>query len=296
MSNQKLATILHTNLSHAPILTDGEITPKIVREFEKHCNTFFINAKGGVPDNEKVTRILGVFEHPEVSDWTDTDGDRLGKLTFPEFMKEFRRQFLLPNWEQTVQTQMLGTHLDPDKHKFETWSAQILAHNTTLRNTDSHMTDEKLHSQMAIMLDEDLRNLAIETKASEIKELKPWMNRIRELDTRRQSERQRMREFFDTSLRASKRQNTTISRTSTFNGNNRNYTRPGAPSSSETGTSNAPTGHTYPPRLTTEERQLLFDHEGCLKCRTFYAGHRANQCSTILPGKDYRTRTLQDAL
>ena len=178
MSDLKTATIIHTNLLHAPILTDGEITPKVVCEFEKHCNMFFINAKGGVPNTKKVKWILGVFEHPKVSDWMDTDGKHLGKHSLPTFMKEFQKEFLLPNWEKMVQTQMLRTHMDPDKHKFETWSAQILAHNTTLRNTDSHMTNEQLRSQLEIMLDKDLWNLAIEAKATEIKELKPWINRI----------------------------------------------------------------------------------------------------------------------
>ena len=66
---------------------------------------------------------------------------------------------------------MLGTHLDPDKHKFERWVAQILAHNTTLQNTNSHMTNEQLQSQLEIMLNEDLQNLTIKAKATEIKEL-----------------------------------------------------------------------------------------------------------------------------
>ncbi|KAH9036592.1 hypothetical protein EDB85DRAFT_1888748 [Lactarius pseudohatsudake] len=34
----------------------------------------------------------------------------------------------------------------------------------------------------------------------------------------------------------------------------------------------------------------------CLKCRTFYAGHRADKCTITLSGKDYKQQTLQDAL
>ena len=52
----------------------------------------------------------------------------------------------------------------------------------------------------------------------------------------------------------------------------------------------------YPPKLTDAERRLLHDHEGCLKCREFYAGHRAKQCTVTLSGKDYKVRTLADAL
>ncbi|KAH9013970.1 hypothetical protein EDB85DRAFT_2157734 [Lactarius pseudohatsudake] len=45
MSDQKTATVSHPILSCAPILTDGKITPKIIRDFKNHCSTYFLNAK-----------------------------------------------------------------------------------------------------------------------------------------------------------------------------------------------------------------------------------------------------------
>ncbi|KAH9010868.1 hypothetical protein EDB85DRAFT_2160526 [Lactarius pseudohatsudake] len=56
------------------------------------------------------------------------------------------------------------------------------------------------------------------------------------------------------------------------------------------------TASTFPPKLTGEERRLLQEHEGCFKCRVFYAGHRADKCAITLSGKNYRTLTVQDAL
>ena len=53
---------------------------------------------------------------------------------------------------------------------------------------------------------------------------------------------------------------------------------------------------TYPPKLTEDERRLLHKHEGCLKCRAFYAGHRADKCTTTISGRNYKQLTLQDAL
>lgn len=58
----------------------------------------------------------------------------------------------------------------------------------------------------------------------------------------------------------------------------------------------ATTSNTHPPRLTDEERHLLHEHEGCLKCREFYIGHHANVCMVTLSGNGYKTCTLQDAL
>jgi hypothetical protein len=37
------------------------------------------------------------------------------------------------------------------------------------------------------------------------------------------------------------------------------------------------------------------EHSGCLKCRRFYAGHRAHQCTTTISGKNYKQLTQQDA-
>lgn len=38
------------------------------------------------------------------------------------------------------------------------------------------------------------------------------------------------------------------------------------------------------------------EHEGCLKCRVFHAGHRLDKCSISLSGKDYNPRILYEAL
>jgi hypothetical protein len=69
MSDPKLATISHPIMSHAPILTDGLVTPKVVRDFENHCTTYFLNAKELIPDDLKVTKIIGCFERSLIDDW-----------------------------------------------------------------------------------------------------------------------------------------------------------------------------------------------------------------------------------
>ncbi len=94
------------------MLSDGDVTPKIAREFKTHCTTFFLNAKDGMPNDQKVAQILGVFDNGLISDWANTHKDRLVKLTFPEFMKEFCEQWLPDNWEQSVHTQMLNSRLN----------------------------------------------------------------------------------------------------------------------------------------------------------------------------------------
>ncbi|KAH9014625.1 hypothetical protein EDB85DRAFT_1899126 [Lactarius pseudohatsudake] len=167
MSDQKTATVSHPILSRAPILTDGEITPKIIRDFENHCSTYFLNAKDSVPDDAK--------------------------------------QWLPANWEQNVRTEMLNSRLDPSQ-KFDVWAAQILSYNVSLRNTKSHMTDDQLRTQLETALDEELRIIATDENINVETDLRKWMAKIRNVDNRRQNERKRMANFWETKNRA-KRQN-----------------------------------------------------------------------------------------
>ncbi|KAH9024699.1 hypothetical protein EDB85DRAFT_1870020 [Lactarius pseudohatsudake] len=206
MSDQKTASVSHPILSRPPILTDGEITPKIVRDFENHCSTYFLNAKDGVPDDAKVTRIIGCFENSLIYDWAQEDCERLIKLTFTDFMKEFRLQWLPANWEQNVRTEMLNSRLDPSQ-KFDVWAAQILSYNVSLRNTKSHMTDDQLRTQLETALDEELRIIATDENINAETDLRKWMGKIRNVDNRRQNERKRMADFWETKNRANKRQN-----------------------------------------------------------------------------------------
>lgn len=47
-----------------------------------------------------------------------------------------------------------------------------------------------------------------------------------------------------------------------------------------------------PPALTTNDRRLLADNEGCFKCREFYVKHQAKDCPKGFPkGTGYRTLT-----
>lgn len=71
-------------------MSDGDITPKVICEFETHCMTYFMNAKDSVANNLKVIKILGYFDNMLVADWASVEREHLAKLSFANFMKEFR--------------------------------------------------------------------------------------------------------------------------------------------------------------------------------------------------------------
>ena len=92
-------SVEHHSLHHAPILTAGVPTPAILLEFEDACEDFFANAKGGVADEVKVTRILPGFKDPIIRGWTRISSDRthLSTLKFDAFMNLLRSNSYLNN-------------------------------------------------------------------------------------------------------------------------------------------------------------------------------------------------------
>ena len=276
--------VTQLDMRHPPTVSEGDITPQVVSDFEYSAKMFFVNAKGGVTDDQKVARVLGCFMDALVRDWVDCEMNTLIALSFPDFMKTFRERWLSPNWEHEITAQILGARLDPIKDRFENWVTRIQKLNVTLRGTTSHLDNVKLRAQLEAGLDLDLHILAADNGAHEVKDLQTWVDKVRTLDRKRQNDRKRCLSELEQYLRNPKR-TYAPDRTQTPTA------QPSASSSSEN-----KGGRTYPPRLTDDERKLLQDNDGCFKCRRFFAGHRAENCTAILSGKGYKTLTSQDVV
>ena len=291
MSDNKEAVASHLALSCPPHLSKGKITPNNVWEFENHCENYYMNAKGGVEDGQKVMKILGCFENPLVNDWISVNRTRLCVLTFEDFMIEFRQHWLPRNWEEDVAMCILSSRLDPKQMTFEEWAAQLQMWNIALHGTDSHIDDEQMRQQLDANLDTELCKKTRNEKVTTIKELLPWIQKVLEIDDLRQTEQKHFAEAIDDCLRANKHP---YNPACSVNPNRDNY-RWNTSNASGT-TAAGPSTTIYPPKLTEDERRLLHEHEGCLKCCAFYAGHQANKCTTTISGRNYKQLTQQDAL
>jgi hypothetical protein len=280
MANQR-ATVTHPNMACPPVVSEGEITPEVICEFEYHAKVFFLNVKGELEDSLKVSRILGCFHDSLVCDWVTCEEATLKVLSFPDFLTALRNRWLDSDWEHTLVSQILGSRLNPTKEKFETWALHIQKLNVTLQGTTSHLGDAQLHSQLEAALDEDLRILATEEKANKTEGLLPWIEKVCNIDRKRQTDRKRRREEIEQVLCNQKR---LFNPTHTQNA-------PSLSTATETTSENP-----YPPHLTQEERRLLQDNDGCFKCRCFFAGHRSDTCTTVLTGKGYKPLTARDAV
>ena len=281
-----IAVAQYANITQPPVLTAGKITPKAIMLFQQNCLDYFANAKGGVPNELKVPRILSSFRDVEVLDWIASDRDRLSKIEFSDFMQELRRNFLPRDWEETIRTEILSSKLTQNKG-FQDWARGIIVNNCVLRGTDSHFSNDSLRNTLEANMGTDLRILAKETKANEVKPFKEWLELMETVDAKRRNDAKRQREYADEAVR-----NASAKRHQPHNNrSNRTFGSTSAEQNSATVTMNRC------PRLTTEEKDLLSAHKGCFKCRRFYQSHTAGSCTNDFPAAEhYRTRTLEDAL
>jgi hypothetical protein len=283
---EALAT--HLILSRPPNLSARKITPNVLREFENHVENFFMNAKTTIPEDEKVTKILGCFGNPLVNDWISVNRSRLRTLTFPEFMKEFRSRWLPHAWVEDLRTEILSSSLGSNQ-TFEAWSESLRILNVPLRDSDSHIDEAQMRRQLEANIDPELRAMVRREKLSTIADFQEWLAAMINLDNERQLERKRIREVCKEQWQSNKRPYDPAR--SSYS----NRSRSNANASSSTN-SQSTTSESFPPKLTDDERKLLKENEGCFKCRVPFAGHRAGQCDIKLSGKDYKPLTMNDVL
>ena len=158
------------------------------------------------------------------------------------------------------------------------------------------MMDDKHCLQLKILIDQDLRDMASAAGANTLTELHPWMANLKELDIKCQLEMVCRQKLCEAVVCTAKRPNLGNGFL-TLNGTSQNNASCSNGSMLNTrASSGSQMNKMYPPKLTTEECQLLFDHEGCLRCCLFYAVHHANKCQMVLSRTNYKTCMLQDAL
>ena len=281
-----IATVEPTS-GKAPVLTNGDVTPAVMMEFENACYDFF-EAKS-VPADKQVAFILPGIRDLRIRNWIAADRAAIVALPFATFMSQLRDNYLHPDWEDHVRDEILKSHLDPNKQSFWDWSQHVIKLNCLLRNTTSVFDDPTLRNQLDAHLDNELKERVKHSEAKKEKTLKSWIDAVRRLDETRISENKRHRELIEETF--NKRQ---AKRQATDNNTFRNPSRRNNTSSSATTSSST---FVPLPTLLDAERSLLNDHDGCTKCRKFYVGHRSRDCPTGFPsGKGYKTLTATDAL
>ena len=128
-------------------------------------------------------------------------------------------------------------------------------------------------------------------KVTVIRELLPWIQKVTEIDNLCQTEQKCHTDAIDNHLQAKKcLYDPAYSVNPNWNSYHWNV-------STGSGTMVAGSSSTtYSLKLTKDECHLLHEHQGCLKCCAFYAGHWADKCTKTLSGRNYKQLSQQDML
>ncbi|KAF8057828.1 hypothetical protein FPV67DRAFT_1786313 [Lyophyllum atratum] len=83
-----------------PTLTAGDLTPKVLREYEDSCEDYF--GLKEVPAATQVRRAMTGIHDNRIKDWINGDRARILAMTFKEFVAEMRRIYLPEDWATKI--------------------------------------------------------------------------------------------------------------------------------------------------------------------------------------------------
>ncbi|RXW17191.1 hypothetical protein EST38_g8660 [Candolleomyces aberdarensis] len=291
MGNSNVATITVSGHGKRPSVSEGDLTPAILLEFAQYCRCFY--DKKDIPEEKRVARpVLFCFKDVRISTYISANQSVLGALPFDTFLKRIRDNFLPHDWADNLRADIYRASQGKDQ-PWRDYANKVARNNALLTLSDDGALPksrimEQLRSNMSDHLRSKLRPITIPKTiriGSEDVEipLLQWTEFIARYDDDLRFELKQAREIADDVHRNAKRQNTN-STTSTSNDRR--------PRQAGSGTKS---GHL--PALTENEIKLLNEHQGCRKCREFYAGHYSKTCTGNFPSAaNYAELTLTKAL
>jgi hypothetical protein len=259
--------------SKPPVLTAGEITPAVMRSYENACLSYFENKD--IAEEKQVRKILGGLQDSRLHDWIDIDRERFLTLSFVNFMVEFRAGYLPEDWEEVTRIKLLG--MIQEEQAFRDFAVKVQAKNSLLRNTPSYLDKEKLRHRIESGMNQKLALRCRLEKSSKVEDFEKWLAEIRRIDDLVRAEKAEFE-----SLAKATRETTRCTNTLAEPSHHANaHSVPAAPAASDS--------CLVLPKLLETERRLLYDNEGCLKCRRVYVDHRSNTTASSCSNTYYCT-------
>ena len=280
--SSNIAAVEHLTSKHCPVLTAGDISPKVLVDLMDAHNEYFLAKE--IADADKVKKILGGFRCMHIRDWISCECECLVTLSYVEFMSKLRKNYLPLDWEDSVCAQILAMQMHKNI-KFWDWCQEMCALNIVLRGMDSHLDDMALRNQLEASLEPGLCTYCSHKKLNKVTDLKKWVQAVKEADEMLRDDYKCSRDIFaeEAALHAQKHPALT---------SHSHFANIGA-----NAMTNTPSGSTNAqmrkcPKLEPEERKLLAEHNGCFKCRRFNQSHGAHLCSNDFPdGNKYQKVT-----
>ncbi|KAG6875896.1 hypothetical protein C0992_001883 [Termitomyces sp. T32_za158] len=227
-----------------PVVSEGDLSPEVIKEFEHACLDFFDNKD--IKSEDQVKRVLVSFKDHRLRDWIPANREQLHKLSFSEFLSELKSKYLPHDWESKLRIRVLSASFDPVKQMWWDFASYIQKVNSLLFGTDSYYKPEDLRRHLEAKLDP--------------------LDRIRVQDETRRHAEKRQREIADEVVRLSKKPLLSSNKVNTNTpGQSKSTTRPRLPA------------------LTDEEKGLLRENSGCFKCRRLFVNCRTDNCPNGFP-------------
>jgi hypothetical protein len=281
-----IATVIQTSATKPPTLTAGKLTPEIVREFEECCISYF-DAKLEIEPKDYVRRIGGSLHDRVIADWYGTNRVRFCAMAFEDFISELKNKWLPDDWQGDIRRRILGA-----KHTgaFYEWAMTLRGLNTLLHGTDHHLSDVTFINQLEANLEPGLGAVVREEKVKPMGDIDAWMDAVKVLDDRERHKCDQQEE----AIRAHLKRTGALAGLSEPSRRYNTFRQP----TNTAGASNSASGNAFVrlPKLTDSEHALLNQHDGCCKCRRFYASHKSDKCPNGFPsGENYKQLTAADA-
>ena len=288
MSSSRIApaACLQASLTKPPLLSPGEISPETLASWEDATRGWIAHKE--VAEDKQVSLASYGFQDPRIRAWLRTHAATHNTLSFTAFMTIFRANWLPRNWESRLSNALLNSR--QGLGSFWDWQVDLHHKNALLTGTNSHLDDNALRRKLKSGVTPELAAaLSRREQQLELLSFTDWIEYVRDLDDRRLDHAARVTQ------EATKLQQRAELRSGAPARNNSRATVPSFSAIPTLAPSTA-TMRRSAPKLTDIERKLLSDHEGCFKCRQFYAGHRSAACPNGFPdGDSYHTLTEQQA-
>ncbi|KAF8169369.1 hypothetical protein BJ912DRAFT_839887, partial [Pholiota molesta] len=213
---------------------------------------------------------------PRLQNWYVTQMDRIDKLSLDEYIAELSAFALDKNWAHHTK-QQIHSAKQPENSRFVDWRIEIENLNAILNTSAKkfalsegalrNVLEANTRSSLAV----SLANKPIDASLS----YQEWSDEVHSRDQELRDEEKRVVAKLIDHRKEHRERKTLLQRMDTRQAP---YSGAAASSGSRTDSQSTAQRAQSLPKLTDEEKRLLDEHEGCRRCRIFYAGHRGDNC------------------
>ncbi|KII91701.1 hypothetical protein PLICRDRAFT_682050, partial [Plicaturopsis crispa FD-325 SS-3] len=278
-----VARVEQSDVTKPPVLTPGKVSARVLRTWTKGAKDYFFHKKIDVA--REVKAVSGGLRDDRLQDWFASKEDELTALTFAAFCDKLRVKCLPEDWDYDIARAILSSK--QGSSTFEDWHIKLSSENALLTGTASHVSEAVLRNHLNANCHPDTAHECRDAKAHRIADNDEWINEVVRCDKKRIRNAEHHRLHAE---QAAKTKVIAPFANKFKTGTTSTYITPAIVSASGSAARHLPA-------LTKEERDLLYEFEGCLKCRRFFAGHRRAECPNDFPPvATYKTLTRADAM